>query len=72
MKPHKPRLCPYNLTIEQRNQYIHEYNENGQETFQAHCLIENQKPMPCAGKPAGHGALDDAHEGGEPAGRSIL
>ena len=46
MKPHKPRLCPYNLTIEQRNQYTHEYNENGQETFQAHCLIENQKPMP--------------------------
>ena len=53
MKPHKPRLCPYNLTIEQRNQYIHEYNENGQETFQAHCLIENQKPMSCAGKACG-------------------
>ena len=53
MKSPKLRLCPYNLTIEQRNQYTHEYNESGQETFQSHCLIENQKPMPCAGKTCG-------------------
>lgn len=40
--------CPYNVRVEQINQDVYEYDENGQVTFHSHKLIENQIPTECS------------------------
>jgi hypothetical protein len=45
-----PKLCPFNVHIEQVNQNRYVYNEDNQQTFHEHKLVEVQRPTPCAGK----------------------
>lgn len=47
------KYCPYNLTIEQVNEYVFETDGSGNQSAQTHKLIEVQKPTKCIKKLCG-------------------
>jgi hypothetical protein len=47
------KYCPYNLTIQQVNEYVFEHDEHGDLTAQTHKLVENQMPTKCMKKACG-------------------